>query len=459
MGNTVSPRPAGFVAAVRSSSYLVGSLRTERGPIDDKTVAQLIAKSGFTPDTLPRAMRQDFADFLCANLERFTPRAQRALDLFINPVYGTGQDIYDGLQPGSGPGAEPAIMADHAGKVSYAFSYGRIASSDPVADDLRQGADGDCWFDASAAAFAHAGLLKAQSDGGVTLAGKPFITPRADGQIEVTFHVWNKDGTFTPRTVAIDRSLPELGNGTVYDGEASADRLWAADLEKAFALLRGGYDAINGGFEYDALATLSGRKPTIYATAKITPNELFSRISAAVAARQPITADTYPAGAHDSFFAATGVPDDGFNETGVVNSHAYTILGTTTHPVVDQNGFTQTARYVVLRNPWGTHQPTQNVAPSNGRNDGTFELPLDLFIGCYQFVHTVAPLNAPDSNALATPAAAESYIDANSAQSVRTMKTPSFYVDSQGRTSPVEVRGSARLVLPMPKSVSGVRAL
>lgn len=440
---------------------VVAALKTIRGDIQEKAVAEIIKTTGFSAETAPLALRQNLADYLRANLERFTPRAQHTLDMFINPVIGAGKDIWDGLQVGFGPGVEPALMQGARGAPPSAFyqiNYGRIAASDPTVDDMRQGADGDCWFDSSAAALAQAGLLKTETDGSVSLAGKPFITPRADGQIEVQFHSWNPDGTFTPRTVIIGRALPQFGTNTVYDGAASANRLWAADLEKALATLRGGYDAINGGWEYDALATLTGWKPTVYGTATTDKDDLFQHIEEAVAAHKPITADTFPSGTgHDKAFKATGMPNDGTNETGVVPSHAYTILGTKERTVVGPNGQTSLQRFVMLRNPWGTHEPSQAIGPNDGRDDGTFELPYEMFLGCYEFVHYANPPGTVSGKVMNTPGEAERYIETHAARGVRRLSTPTVWRDTQGRRSPVFAPGATRVGPPLPRSVAGVR--
>jgi hypothetical protein len=161
--------------------------------------------------------------------------------------------------------------------------------------------------------------------------------------------------------VKIDADLPR---NDWYHLEYASGRdekeLWPALLEKAFAARAGGYANIEGGVPAEALSAITGKpsKDLDLRAAGTRPDEVFAAMKEALAAGKPTTAVTLG----DSSSAK-------YTNTGVYADHTYSVWG-----VSEAGG----KKYVELRNPWGSGEPT-----GNGRDDGIFKLPLDQFMSLY----------------------------------------------------------------------------
>jgi hypothetical protein len=250
--------------------------------------------------------------------------------------------------------ASPAYAAGHA-----RFVWKRVRGDlfAPIrATDVRQGAIGDCFFDASLAALAEERpeAIRRMVRGGpggsyvVTLfahgARKPFT-------VSALFPEERKRG----RLVA-DHAATSIA------GEARPV-LWPAVVEKAFAELRGGYGKImHGGYAGTALTALTGRKVQAFDVARArkrgTTRALWAALVEAGRRRSPTVAATF-----------RKRPE--YKGLRLVPSHCYTVLGALT-----RHG----ARFVRLRNPWGSYGPKNG---GDGANDGIFLLPFDRF--CREF--------------------------------------------------------------------------
>jgi hypothetical protein len=188
----------------------------------------------------------------------------------------------------------------------------------PAARDVAQGEDGDCYFLAALAELANRDpqiIRKAIQDKG-------------DGTYVVTFH----DGQQLVK-VAIDRKLPMKDGHLVNASRARSDALWPELIEKAFAKWKGGYPAIGrGGFGGPAIAALTGWTPHAEALADQSPEPLFERIQATLAAGGVVLAGT----------PAQRRPDA---PPGLVEDHEWSILKAERRP----DGL-----WLQVRNPWGT---------------------------------------------------------------------------------------------------------
>jgi hypothetical protein len=346
------------------------------GKVTQGQLTAILNGTGFSAQTAPVEVRQALAKALRANMDKFEPAAQRSLDAFINP---SGSELVnDGLQASA---SNPAGMLNYQAYTQYGPSYGKVFLKGARAGDLKQGAAGDCYFDCAmvSLAYTHPEQLK------------KMITSNSDGTVTVTFHQRNADGSLSNVPITVDRSLPHwteaMGDAAgkqAYVTAAKSDELWPALVEKAFAQWKGSYEAIGeGGWPAEALAAVTGQQVTTLDTTQTTPDDLFAQITAATQSKQPTVCYTYPNAGHEADFAATGttVQSDGSLLSGVVDSHAYSIFGTST-----QDG----QRFVTLRNPWGMHEPG-----SDGRDDGVFKLPLEQFMKLYPSVSFTAPNFAP----------------------------------------------------------------
>jgi hypothetical protein len=151
--------------------------------------------------------------------------------------------------------------------------------------------------------------------------------------------------------------------------------LWVAVIEKAYAMAKGSYDAIDGGWPRVTMEELTGRD---FATQHGFGAE--EDTWALLSARCPgARSDTASWEAHLSSPAVVATPDEPEPEpkpfwrelidalfgskTGYAPNHAYSVLGIGENP--------ELGRYVVLYNPWGKFE-----GRADGANDGLFRLPL-----------------------------------------------------------------------------------
>jgi len=162
--------------------------------------------------------------------------------------------------------------------------------------------------------------------------------------IPFTFPIW------------VGEQVPQSAGSYIYARSSVANELWPAVIEKAVAVWRSGgnasfprsddYAHLNGGDAAWACHILTGASAWYHwADADDTWSSIQSRCSGA-RATSPLVAWTW--GSSDD--SPDKVDYAGAN---LVADHAYSILGTWE---------TNKRQYVVLRNPWGYHEGTLNVA-------------------------------------------------------------------------------------------------
>jgi hypothetical protein len=242
----------------------------------------------------------------------------------------------------------PKLHSDHAGKgyetiapaTPFVQAEGDGAAIDP--HDVEQGELGDCYLIAGMAAVA-----RAQPDA----IGK-LIEPREDGSFDVTLHV-RKDRISKPTPVKtrVDAQLPSHGGGRlIYAGSSDkkdgARELWPSLIEKAFATVRSGYEAIEGGNVGDmpftgATELLTGKNEAYTSVDGLSPDQILERLQAALDKKQPVTLDSRNM-REDSESAKEA------NAINVYGNHAYAV------EAVDLQK--KTAK---LQNPWGSHHVTE----------------------------------------------------------------------------------------------------
>jgi hypothetical protein len=163
--------------------------------------------------------------------------------------------------------------------------------------------------------------------------------------------------------------------------------MWAAILEKAWAKVKGNYEAAEGGFTVSGLRSITGAPVFTYKTSAIgtgsglTMDATFDLLKAANDANYPMGAGTIGSG------------DSGRNDCGIAMSHAYSILET-----FEMNNGGTIIDMLLMRNPWGStdYSGTWNHAdvnwtdalkaqvpfgidPTTSHNDGIFTMPMSTF--------------------------------------------------------------------------------
>jgi len=187
------------------------------------------------------------------------------------------------------------------------------------ANEIKQGALGDCYFHASlgAIAYRHPEAIKNA------------IQDNQDKTYTVTFYDKQPNGRFEKTTETVDSSLPVDKNGRlVYAEQGNNGALWPAIYEKAWAQKNNGYDVIDrGGHPGPTLENLTGKPSTYEDPRYMTVNTIGMHLDAG----------------HAIVFTT---PEQGKMSLDLVPNHSYYV------EKVDRNTNT-----VTLRNPWGDAFP------------------------------------------------------------------------------------------------------
>jgi hypothetical protein len=200
--------------------------------------------------------------------------------------------------------------------------------------DVTQAAMGDCHVLAPLAALAstpegHAFIRNAIQEG---------TNDRGERVYTVTLHKveshWFGPKTFTEVKITVDTHFAK-GHADPAEPFASGQEMWTLVVEKAYAQLRGGYNAIaRGGCPADVIEALTGREAE-----RIVPNWFTSysseRLESDLAAGKLVILETR-------------LDLDPYTPPRLVDQHAYSVAGT---EVRDGR------LYVKLYNPWNIHQP------------------------------------------------------------------------------------------------------
>ena len=152
---------------------------------------------------------------------------------------------------------DPGFAQDY---VSYRnFSYRPLfAVGGPSAGDVVQGAVGDCWFLASLASVAKADPQEIRQR----------IADLGDGTYIVQFKSAGKDVH-----VRVDADLPSYSTSSLaYAGFGAGGSIWAAIMEKAYAMFRKGeasYASLESGWMSEAFGDLGFTSSTSYETTQL----------------------------------------------------------------------------------------------------------------------------------------------------------------------------------------------
>jgi hypothetical protein len=249
---------------------------------------------------------------------------------------------------------------------------------DPV-----QGALGDCYFIAALSSVAWARTY--------VIAQRARATDAAGAFVDMIEFFGSAGWAKVEVTEQIPLRSP--GNSYIYCRSSDPGEIWPAVYEKAYAKWRTNdtddrpnYAPIAGGDPVGAARQLTGLTAYYFWCKAMTPSAIYQKVrenSISMKTFNPMVAWTYPSG--------DASPDKvNYTNATLVANHAYSIVG---WQYLNGQG------YVVLRNPWGTHEATMNVAGgtwvswdapyyggpgfwrpiSFATNDGVFALRVDTF--------------------------------------------------------------------------------
>ncbi|VDI28787.1 Hypothetical predicted protein, partial [Mytilus galloprovincialis] len=199
--------------------------------------------------------------------------------------------------------------------------------------DLDQGCLGNCWFIAGAAVVSTIPKLLSRC----VPIDQDFDKDYA-GLFRFNFYWYGKWVE-----VIVDDLLPTDGRQLIYARNRSdPDEFWPALLEKAYAKLRGNYEALDGGHTQDAIVDMTGSiSETIDLKDKSKiPDNLYELVWKSYQMNSLM-------GAGINLPGNTSTPEFEMSN-GLVMGHAYSITGITSVPYKGNN-----IQLLRLRNPWG----------------------------------------------------------------------------------------------------------
>jgi hypothetical protein len=325
--------------------------------IDKKEVDGLIATAK-TDGKISSTEKKELQNLLATKGDKFDADAKTALTAFL----GTPATNPTGPTPPPPPPVanDPKVLTKHDGTLTWNKIDGGQLFKDGVSfDDVVQGSIGDCYFVGSLAAIAKANP-KAIED---------CIKDNGDGTYTARFFKVDYSGKAKPEYVRIDGDVPSAGPNMSgkYGKARDQQELWVSLVEKAYASWKGGYEAIgNGGCSTDVLEAITGKGSSYQVTKGADENRMFQTIKKSVDSKIPITAGTYGKD-QEAMYAGKNL----------YAWHNYSIVG-----AGEENG----QKFVELRNPWGRTEPG-----NDGKDDGSFKLPLADFMKYYQGLNIGAP--------------------------------------------------------------------
>lgn len=180
---------------------------------------------------------------------------------------------------------EPSVKSKHkdAAFTEHAGDYSGAGASP---SDVKQGGLGDCYLLAALAAVARANPKAIEN----------MIKDNGDGTYDVTIHVdtawWGKK--LEKKTIKVKPTFPTKDGKPVYakegEGGPKGPRLWVMLIEKAYAIHKGGYDDIEGGFGGPAMEAITGKASEVVKTSSKTEQEIADLVDAKIKAGAAITA-------------------------------------------------------------------------------------------------------------------------------------------------------------------------
>ncbi|XP_066559923.1 calpain-9 isoform X2 [Amia ocellicauda] len=204
--------------------------------------------------------------------------------------------------------------------------------------DICQGKLSDCWFLSAVASLSlYRNLMEK-----VVPGGQEFLEGYTG---RFCFRFWQY-GQW--QEVVVDDFLPTENGKLVYLHSADGQEFWSALLEKAYAKLKGGYQALQMGFPHEAMVDMTGGVTEVFAMATL-PFDLAPFLSQLLRKGALINC------------ANTQGPLEQANPEGIVYRHAYSVTS-----LEQVNTDRQLVTLVRVRNPWGHTEWTGPWSDSNG---------------------------------------------------------------------------------------------
>ncbi|KAH8765035.1 hypothetical protein F5883DRAFT_497474 [Diaporthe sp. PMI_573] len=259
-------------------------------------------------------------------------------------------------------------------RVDFIFDKPQFTIDGFGTSDVQQGALGDCWWVASAAALCNVDgymdkICVARDEecgvyGFVFFRDGEWISTVVDDNLCLTsldFDDAYSASTYDPSGKKAKKWKEHNQTGSealFYASCEDSNETWLPLLEKAYAKIHGDYAAIEGGWAGEGVEDMSGGIATTINLNKIlSKDQLWQELLRAN--KDFIFTISTPG-------AAGGDTDE---RNGLTSQHAYTVLQAVEHE--DENG--KSVRFVRIRNPWGVRDPRGKGEWDGPWSDGSKE--------------------------------------------------------------------------------------
>ena len=255
----------------------------------------------------------------------------------------------------------------------------QLFRGDPSADDIQQGALGDCYFLSALA------VVATRQD----ILNKIFVSKETNsiGAYQVRLC---KDGSW--KIITVDSLFPVTRGGALAYASGARNQLWPAVLEKAFAKIYGSYAAIESGTCIEALQILTGA-PCFRAVFDNRDVKEGSKAESTSSFVKEYDGNKCIATVDelwvelDSCFSAgflmaascghSGIDPSVYKNVGLQGSHAYSIISVNLLRLPNN----RLERLVQLRNPWGRQSWNGRWSDSSSEWTKTAQLAADYYGG------------------------------------------------------------------------------
>ncbi|KAJ3828949.1 hypothetical protein F5880DRAFT_1502696 [Lentinula raphanica] len=266
------------------------------------------------------------------------------------------------------PGSTETYAPSDVQRVTQIFENPQFFVDGANADDIVQGAIGDCWFVSALATMTTTrGLVEkfcVAKDEEIGVYGFIFFRDASWVTVIIDDFLYTinpKYEELSYREKALYHSNKEIYNATARkSGKGTPNETWVPLIEKAYAKLHGSYAALSGGEACEAIEDLTG-----YAQASESPSHsstmFYSGVSTFIPTSDILDIDRFwneelLKANQDRLFGCSfdgldGTRSGDYNASisGLIGDHAYSVLR-----AVEVKG----KRFVVLRNPWGRSEWT-----------------------------------------------------------------------------------------------------
>ncbi|KAH6695406.1 calpain-1 catalytic subunit [Plectosphaerella plurivora] len=273
-------------------------------------------------------------------------------------------------------------------RVNWVFEKPQFTVNGYSSTDIKQGANGDCWWLAAVATMAHRQDLMervcvARDEecgvyGFVFQRDGEWISTVVDDNLYLAVEDFQEESYDPSGKRARDwRRQKQTGSDALYFARCDdPNETWLPLLEKAYSKVHGDYESVSGGWPGQAVEDMTGGVATTLASNRVLRKdrlwaELLTAARDSTRTGGSLVADGDGSGDHFVFSLAAMSNSYSSEKNGLALGHAYSILQS--REVPDEKDKSKLVRLVKIRNPWGQRSDSGLGEWSGPWSDGSRE--------------------------------------------------------------------------------------